>query len=291
VAWSAAPGSAYGSIDSLAGNFPHLAELLAGVQAKGADAFADLLRTVDATLWSIDPLGARDDQYLSVFIGRPLALVRTRLQYTLDGPALSDPSWRFTFDPARSDVPGYDFALRLGALTSSQDGLVGYCAADYETFYSAAPPAGSSSYVERIAPQNFPRLHFDGASLDYLTMLVDPRAAVHVYTDILPVGALMVPDRFVAPALNAMALTFRAGPLLADLQVPADGDAISIVVPLPAEKNGSWSWVELGPDGSSSTRDIAPADQSASFSTAPPVLHSGWFQLAPSPPPAPKEDR
>jgi hypothetical protein len=231
-----------------------------------------------------------------VLVGRPLALVRTRLQLELSGPPLSDPSWRFTFAPLKPDLPGYDFPIRLGDLTLHQDGLIGYfTGSDYSRFDSVAAPAqATSAYVQQIGPSNFLDLQFDPTSLAYLTMLVDPRAPVHAYDDILPVTVLAVPQQFVAPALAAMAITFRVGPLLTDLRVPETGTP-QVVIPQPAEKNGTWSWVQAEADGSTTTYGIAAADQTAGFSSIPPVLRRGWLQLAAalssSPPPESKETR
>lgn len=49
-------------------------------------AFANFLQAVDETLWTVDPLGGRADQNLSVLVGRPLALVRSRVELVTDGP-------------------------------------------------------------------------------------------------------------------------------------------------------------------------------------------------------------
>jgi hypothetical protein len=60
--------------------------------SKQGDAFANFLQTVDETLWAIDPLGGRSDQNLSVLVGRPLALVRSRLKLITDGAPANDQS-------------------------------------------------------------------------------------------------------------------------------------------------------------------------------------------------------
>ncbi|MFD1538814.1 hypothetical protein [Nonomuraea guangzhouensis] len=280
VDWSPAPGSPYPTIASLSPAYPHLAAVLTGVQAGGPAAFAEFLHTIDTTLWSIDPAGARDDQFLSVLIGRPLALIRTRVALELDTTALTDPSWRFTFTPQPSDLPGYGFDIRLGDLTMRQDGLIGYfTGTDYTRFDSVAPPPTDSSYVHQIGPGNFLTLCFDPASTAYLTMLVDPRAAIHATTDLLPVTSLTLPQHYVKSALSAMAVTFRAGPLPTDLVVPATGDGTQIVLPTPASKNGTWSWIETGTNGSPTTYGVTPADQAATLPTDPPTLRTGWLQL------------
>ncbi|HEY2324069.1 MAG TPA: hypothetical protein VGJ82_14525 [Thermoanaerobaculia bacterium] len=278
--WFAAPFSTYKTIGSLAENYPQLASFLAGVQAAGPDAFDAMLRTIDATLWSIDPLGNRDDQYLSVLIGRPLALVRSRLQYEYDGPAVSDPSWRFTFSPDPPETPNYTFPVRLGDLPLRDDGLIGYyVGSDYSKFDAVYVPRGvSSPYVQQIGPGNFLDMQFNSSSVVYLTMFVDPRASVNAFTDLLPVTTIAIPQQFVAPALANMEVTFNVGPLLSDRRQP-QGQPAQILMPLPAEKSGTWSWVQN--DGTTPTEyGVVTVDQTAQFSNVPPVLRSGWLRLS-----------
>ncbi|WP_052509402.1 hypothetical protein [Kitasatospora griseola] len=280
VSWSPAPGSPYETIASVTPAYPRLADVLSGVRDGGPAAFADFLSTIDATLWSIDPLGARDDQYLSILIGRPLALVRTRMALELNGPALSDPSWRLTFSPKPPDLPTYPFSVRLGESTLRRDGLIGYFdGGDYTRFHAVNSSPTPASYVHQIGPDTFPALRFDSASSVYLTMLVDPRAAVHATTDVLPVASLALPQSLVASALGAMAVSFRVGPLPTGLMESVETDRCKVVLPLPASKDGKWSWIEVNPDGSSTGYDLARADQAATLSAALPVLRVGWLQL------------
>jgi hypothetical protein len=281
VTWLPAPGSAYGGIASLAPAFPHLAEFLQGLAAAGPAAFTDVLTTIDAALWSIDPPGTDDETYLSALVGRPLALVRVALRCELAEPALTDPSWPFTFAPQPAELLGYSFPVRLGAADVGSDGLVGYLSGPGATHLDAVVvPAGlTTSYVTAIAPGNLLTLSFADADPTYLTLLVDPQAPVHAFTDILPTATLAVPQRFVAAALGAMAVTVRGGPLLTDFLTPAGAAVPEVVLPQPAELNGTWSWVET--DGTTvTTYGIIPADQAARFPATAATLRTGWLQLS-----------
>jgi len=281
VTWLPAPRSGYGSIASLAPAFPHLAGFLQGVAGAGPGAFTDLLATIDATLWSIDPPGTGDETYLSVLVGRPLALVRAALRCELAEPALTDPAWPFTFAPQPAELLTYSFPVRLGAVNLSGDGLVGYLAgSDAAHFAAVLAPAGlTTSYVSAIAAGNFLQLSFADADPTYLTLLLDPQAPVHAFTDILPVATLMVPQRFVASALGALAVTVRDGPLLTDFLTPSGAAVPEVVLPRPTELNGTWSWVET--DGAvATTYGITPADQAARFPSTAATLRTGWLQLS-----------
>jgi hypothetical protein len=281
VTWLPAPGSGYGSIASLVPALPHLAEFLQGVQAADPGAFTDLLTTIDATLWSIDPPGTGDETYLSALVGRPLALVRAALRCELAEPALTDPAWPFTFAPQPAELLTYSLPVRLGAANLSSDGLVGYLAgSDAAHFHAVLAPAGlTTSYVSAIGPGNLLALSFADADPTYLTLLMDPQAPVHAFTDILPVTTLTVPQRFVASALGALAVTVRGGPLLTDFLTPSDTAVPEVVLPRPTELNGTWSWVET--DGTvTTTYGITPADQAARFASTAPTLRTGWLQLS-----------
>lgn len=280
VGWFPSPFSGYTTLASLAPDLPHLAEFLLGVQAAGPAAFEAMLRVIDETLWSIDPLGDRADAYLSVLIGRPLALVRARLAYALAGPAVSDPSWRFTFAREPPETPSYVFPVRLGDLPLRSDGLIGYFrGSDYSALNAVYLPQGvTSPYVKPIGPGNFIDLRFDVASLAYVTMLVDPRAGVHAVTDLLPVAELVVPQQFVAPALSKMDVSFNVGPLLSD-RIDEVGEVPTIAMPLPAEQNGAWSWVQA--DSATPVRyGVVATDQAAKLSNVAPALRAGWLELS-----------
>lgn len=257
------------------------------LQAKGPTAFANLLQVIDETLWTIDPLGARDNANLSVLVGRPLALVRARLQLEMEGPPLTDNSWQYTFDPAQPEAPNYTFPVMLGNVNLMKDGLLGYFSGDdYDVFNTTHYPEEditptSPPYIRKIgSSNNYINLEFNDQSKALLTLLVDPRAAVHAYTPVLPTTAIQVPQVYIDSALQRMEVTFRTGPLLSDAQVPENGslENATILMPKPNEKNGTWNWLEF--DGTQwLSRDIADTDDGVRFSNTQPRLRTGLLNL------------
>jgi hypothetical protein len=290
VYWDFAPNSPYTSLDDLAKLFPHLVEMLNGLISKGPDAFNNFFQAIDETLWVIDPLGSRDDQNLSVLVGRPLALTRCRLKYQLDGPPVTDPSWQYTFTDYTPEVTQYVFPVRLGELRLRNDGLIGYFSgSDYSRFNCVHLPSGGSvvpvspPYIVQIGVGNFIDLTFDDGSSSYVTMLIDPRASVHATTAILPITLLNLPAKFTEPALRNMDVHFRMGPVLSTtITVKSEGvaDTVSVLIPQPSEKNGTWSWME--PDGTVNWNvyPIQPTSSDASFSNVPSRLRSGMLKLS-----------
>ena len=95
-----------------------VAGLLSLDPAKVGDAFASFLQAVDETLWAVDPLGGRNDQNLSVLVGRPLALVRSRLKLVTDGPPIADQSTVYTV-PYSVPVTAVDTGARSFTFSST----------------------------------------------------------------------------------------------------------------------------------------------------------------------------
>ncbi|MBB3033550.1 hypothetical protein [Alteriqipengyuania lutimaris] len=291
VSWDFGPGVGQADL----GKLPHLNEMVAGLVKAGPDAFVTYYRTIDETLWTIDPLGARSDQNLSVLVGRPLAMVRLAVDYDLAGMPMTDPSWQWTFGAAPPEFLGYTFPVRLGEVALRDDGLIGYFTGDdYSRFNAVRLPDGgmvplNSDYVRAIEPGNFLDLSFARSSNAAVTMLVDPRAPVHATTGILPQVEVSIDEKFVEPALAAMNVTFHAGPLLSRTTTvaavgppgtPVDPLATntSVILPLPSERNGTWDWLQF--DGKEwEAFDLQQSDQLADFSNDNAQLRSGLMRL------------
>lgn len=285
ICWEPAPNSPYASLSQLAQAIPHFGPFLLTLSQQSPATFNAFLQAIDETLWTTVPMGATFDQSLAVLIGRPLAMVRASLQFLLDGPADIDPSWQFTFAPATPAVNSYEFAIELGNIAQLNDGLIGYFIGDqYDTFNVVTESgAAESSYLVPIGVNNnFIYLPFDQTTSMYVSLLVDPRAAVHATTAILPVTKVSLPPQFTNDALNAMKVTFRVDGILTDQQIPASDGVImppALLMPVPQEKTATWSWLE-NDEGNWNSCPIAHNDTTARLSNVPPVLRRGLLQLS-----------
>jgi hypothetical protein len=134
---------------------------------------------------------------------------------------------------------------------------------------------------------NFLQLDLAGET-QLLSMLIDPRAAVHAETGIIPITTLALPDHFLEDVLQAMDVTFRAGPVLTEVidgaqkSISGQNVAAAIQYLQPAENRKDWSWVELNnptPNVSWDSYSIQGADQTARLSTVPQSLRDGWMKL------------
>jgi hypothetical protein len=296
VRWLPAPNAAEAIADPANIGNSHLRKFVVALTASTDQGmgFQNLLKVVDETMWTVDPLGARADQNLSVLIGRPQALVRAKLQLGLDGVPVYNQSWGETLQGAWAGVGKIQFPIRLGSLDLYDDGLMGYFEDEnYATFNSVHQPDGfvpaQGSYLNPVGYQgNYLHLSFDypNYTAKYVTLLLDPRGDVHAFTGILPTKVVRLPGAYFHDALARMAVTFRTGPVLTD--------ALAITVPGPSELNGTWSWVQrikplpanwtnsdwINPAGWK-TEPIVNADPQARLPDAPARLLEGWLKLTP----------
>jgi hypothetical protein len=288
--WEPPPHSDIDSLSDVQKVAPRLAKMIESPALAAPAAFEALLEAIDTTLWTTDPLGGRRDQELSVLIGRPLALVRASLQLSLKGPPWSDTSWRATFAPPSDAVHEQPFFVRLGDLATRDDGLIGYFEGeDYEALNTVATPQERTSqkYVRPIGSPltdgsaNYLSLLPDAAQA--ITMLVDPRAGVHATSGALPVVRAELPGPFVAAALKAVEVTFRLEPALTYAQPTpvVEGkqpeQPESVVLPVPAERAGTWTFWDREPK--SESYGLLPATPEAELKPYPLTLRDGLLQL------------
>ncbi|MFF4427204.1 hypothetical protein ACFY04_41840 [Streptomyces sp. NPDC001549] len=281
VTWSALPGSEVTRFEELEELTRHTYQLLNAVKSRGPETFDAFRTTVDRALQTIDPDGPADPG-LGFLLGRPLALVRTRLTMNLRGPLRTDVSWANLFEPTPSQLPSYPWAIRLGEAQQSDDGLVGYVLEDdYEHFETVVDPAaGGGQYLRPIGDRPSLELDFGDNNTAVATVLLDPRAAVHATTDILATKKVFVPQEFTDQAITRMSVNFRTGPLLAAttaLRGPQGGSEETVLMPTPAGVIGTWTWSE-NRDGTWDKLPILSQDQ-YDLPLAEPEIRSGFLTL------------
>jgi hypothetical protein len=253
--------------------------------AHGKDALTELLLALEATVSTMAITGGRANASSSAIIfGRPLAVVRASVRWLLEGLPAYDQSWealKYLYDNRKFQTHGFTdvaFPLRVGDIRRIQDGAAGYflgttAKTNYRTFYaSLIEPAGQTH--EYVQYGNLIRLTCDPAAPPVmLTMIVDPRAAVHLTTDALPTQAVEIPPFNIQQALDHMDITFRAGPIL--------NNEVGLSLPLPSGIHGKWSWV-FQPDVVTWQEDsrVETAGPIAEFPSAPRHLNEGWLKLS-----------
>jgi hypothetical protein len=283
-----------------------LRQVVQSIAAQSAEVFEDVLETIDETLWMLDPLGGRKDQFLSVLIGRPLAIVQARLELSLNGLASVNQLWNSTVTPQTAGPPSsyqwanddggletLKFPVRLGSLDLRDDGLIGYYLPDAEqpcgTLYAVHVPGDLSAgdaYIKPILNQSgsVPAYQGDiqltpqpdsasgGGRSVLVTLLLDPRGTVHAYTGILPTATGALPASAVEDFVRDLKVTFRAGPILA-----APG---TLRTPKPAEAHGVWQWIQRSAPGTWESDQIVDATDQALLPEGSLTIRDGWLQLS-----------
>lgn len=255
-----------------------------------------LLRTIDSTLWTVDPFGHQGDEHLALLLGHPVCVMRGMLRLDVDD-TVSTP------DNTVTAVP-----IRLGNLTQWVDGLLGYFVNDdYTTLYVAdaasanmARPFGPrSGFLDQInlvpgnyrnfaadltlgggsAPAQHPFLNKSGivfirpGQTILLTMLVEPLTSVYATTGLVPRKEIGMRREWVNAGLAAIAPTFRFGPVLVDPQ--------HIRMPLAVDLNGTWVWDYRAAAATWAESPAANATDTALLSQNPITASEGWLKLNP----------
>ncbi|PPD38106.1 MAG: hypothetical protein CTY16_20685 [Methylobacter sp.] len=266
------------------------------------DFLTDLMQAILNSDRYINPANFAQDASLSVLIGRPLAISRSIISMETSGNLLplnqadtqaTDP-WPLDVNAGRyeytdriahstANLDQVQFPLRLGDLSNIDDGLVGYLIEQNATdpygngtFYApAANPSGSHGVSVPSATNIQLTLN---ASPIVLTLLMDPRAAVHATAGVLPVEELGIPADQYSNTLKNLQMTFFTTPVLQKRQ--------GLIVPLPAQSGYVWSWLNPG-DQPQVPLAANASNSNSSWDYTPQTLLEGWLALTPDPNPAP----
>jgi hypothetical protein len=106
-----------------------------------------------------------------------------------------------------------------------------------------------------------------------LTMLLDPRGAVHATCGLLPTKAIRIPSDQFAGVLQNLAVSFFSSPILTE---PG-----KIALPLPMHAGYEWSWL-ANIEGQWQQLDVNPATPKAGWAEKMEIAE-GWLRLTESP--------
>ncbi|MFK0202606.1 hypothetical protein [Streptomyces lavendulae] len=310
IHWTPLPHSPYpdyrpenpDAADDFTTSLPQLHGFLHALVRRTPEEFTDLMNTIDATLSTIIDGAAEADRVPARLAGRPVALIRARLDLQLHSEPLTNPSWQHAINPPPEDYPSFKWPIRLGDPVRRGDGLIGYFSSatgpdqptHYDTF-RAVMPTKIGDYIDRIGngsdlslptkPDSEPETHA-------LTLMADPHVPVHSTTDILPTVTLLLEPDLVQQALLRILISFRLNPLLAPTRTIDSGsdstgttaEELRLVMPQPSKTHGAWKWAERRPDPSSPRPEwtelpLTPADTLAHPGDPLPEAHAGYLQL------------
>lgn len=269
--------------------------------------FQTFLQVLDESRKTIVTKNLQEDQGLAVLIGQPLVLVRAKLHLTLKGlPVVSldhstipdfssqTPSTIFQMDdskfipynfdnfndfgitqlnvPIKIGTAAYQNKQMKAPIPYFNDGLIGFFkGTDFSgPFYTPlAIPAGNGANLVSTSTSKDPiSLQPNGTPID-ITMIMDPRAAVHFTTGILPVQSIKLsPDQY-QQTLNKLMISFLAAPILKANP--------TMRMPIPKEVGYDWFWAQIGQEDE--RIKSVEVNTKAFFPDSPQEIMDGWLKL------------
>ena len=259
-----------------------------------------LLRAVDTTLWTVDPLGSIGTGAVSGLVGRPIAIVRATLRLEvqddldlLDYPATSDCDARAA---AYADLAARAFTVRLGELTRTDDGLLAYAVDDdYSSLRLVAPEVRSQARTSgalegqlsvyghgseddpAVTPIDHPYLNgptdlsVHTSQTVRLTLFLAPGGKVHATSGFLPRKSLALAKDWFHDALVRLSPSFRVGPVLVD---PS-----AIRLPMITGLGDRQTFTRRDTPLTWKDDPIAAATQAAYLPDQPHALQEGWIRV------------
>jgi hypothetical protein len=292
--WEPAPGGQRSLVPWPLPN-PHLHRMATYLQEREMQSagFLDAFLTViEKALENIDPEYAGGHEALSLLMGRPMAVARASLNLEVQGYPAIDQDWNvFRQDMERAfpkesedrnretkEYTEVKIPIRIGEYKQLNDGLVGYWIeeeGEYKGKMFYAPQTGSETDL------NHPSMviHRDDQPLNItqsikspptkLTLLLDPRGAVHATSGFLPTKAIQIPAEQFVEALKNIEVTFLTAPILTDRG--------KINLSLPDEPGYVWSWCEK--ENGAWDRVTKIGQGTTEPTAAPQELREGWLKL------------
>jgi hypothetical protein len=276
-------------------------------------ALSSLLRAIDTTLWTVDSFAAMGSEHVAGLVGRPVAVVRAQLRLDLraeDDLDLSDPIRAQERVDAEKALAAIAFPVRLGELTRTDDGLLGFFVDDdYSRFrlvdktikgaaYDSGRSRGQLGLLglpvalkdlelelshEYIVGDTSKEADSDTISLHLgqvvtLTLLMHPGGRVHATSGVLPRTSVALARDWVGAGLAALAPSLRTGPLLVETDLAAEN---KIRLPKVSVFGSNQAFLWRDTPATWRTDAILAATQTALLPDTPCAFREGWVRVMP----------
>jgi hypothetical protein len=274
-------------------------------------ALSALLRAIDTTLWTVDTFAAFGSEHIVGLVGRPIAVVRAQLRLELKPPTdidLADAARAAEWAAAEQDAMRFAFPVRIGELTRSDDGVLGFFVDDdYAHFrlvdkvIAATAAEGGRSrgqlglYDKQSGmPSPSPIEHPYIAGTDdadtlalhigqtvTLTILMHPASKATLTSGLLPRKALALARDWVGKGLAAIAPSLRTGTVLVETDLDTQGE---VRLPKVSVFGNDQNFLWRDTPATWRTDAILAATQTALLPDTPAEAREGWIRVAPSKP-------
>lgn len=215
------------------------------------------LRLIHECLLFVDPENAPNHNELNYFFGRPMALVRMQVDFITQGDyqcrkdhyAFNEMLKNGDPNPQTAAYEKVEIPLRIGDYTKLNEGVVMYwndadinAKGSYDHVFSTSclpEEKKEKSKLEAIKktitvkPQ---MTHSLDADPHRLTLLIDPRADIHICSGVAPMKEMRLPERFWKETLSRLRINFEMGPGM----FPKN----EIRINLPETHDYGWSWLQ-----------------------------------------------
>jgi hypothetical protein len=237
------------------------------------------MRSNDITFNTIQPQSFRQTGSNAVLVGTPIAVTQARLSLDVKGgPAFSN-GWTDLRNEVNDGEPKNDrdftkikFPVRLGNMQQTEDGLLGYFKdGDYGQYY-VMKTNHPTDKVKQPDESTITLTLDKAANETTVTMLMDPRGAIHATSGVLPVKKIDIPPAQFADALENLRIAFLTTPVLYNNNVPA--------FPVPPVGESEWTWLQNELTKWSASQTINPVDDRANMTDPPQEIREGWLLLS-----------
>jgi hypothetical protein len=273
------------------------------MQTSREAALSAFLRTIDSSLWAVDPFGHIGDEHMCLLVGHPVVVMQAELTLEVKEPI------------APQKIQSLRIPVRIGSLTHWQDGLLGYFVEDnYQKLYCC--DAITAGFAREVGPNrgflqqinlvpdfyaNFasdiangqetgesavthPYIDVEDSGTIYiqpnqtvkLTLLVEPLTQVYLTSGLQPRASLAMRRQWVTDALAKLSPTFRFGPVLVQPK--------QVRMPIAKEMQGTWSWDHRSDVTTWAEDAVTNATADALLPPDPASGTEGWLRLTPPDP-------
>jgi hypothetical protein len=271
-------------------------------QPETESALSAFLRAVDTTLWTVDTFSQLGNENIAGLVGRPIVVVRATLRLDiaddLDDLTFTDDAQKAARQAAYQALADRAFPIRLGELTRSDDGLLGFFVDDdYSQFHvvdkvirdgaldvgrgrGQFAQLGSTLQIPPVKPITHPYIAAEDGlvvrpgQVVRLTLLMYPTGKVFLTSGILPRKYLQLARDWVQPGLAVIAPSVRVGPVLVD----PDKIRLPKVSSFPKDQ----IWTRRGTPNTWKDDPILAATQEALFPEMPSDVQEGYIRIAPN---------
>jgi hypothetical protein len=264
-------------------------------------ALSAMLRAIDTTLWTVDTFAGLGTSHIAGLVGRPIAVVRALLRLDIDDDLdeldLSEGELRAARVAAYAALADRAFPVRVGELTRSDDGLLGFFVDDDYSRFRVVDKAvrdgaldsgrgrghlaqkGLIPQIPDTRPIDHPylvgedELHVHPGQVVRLTLLMHPAGKVHLTSGLLPRKSLRLARDWTHPGLSVIAPSSRIGPVLIE---PGE-------VRLPKISSFPKNQIWTRRDSPVTWRDdpILAATQTALLPELPAEVQEGYIRVGP----------